>query len=147
MTLPGAPSIYYGDEIGLVGEMDPGCRGAFPWDERAWDRDLFAYFRAATALRHANPVLRHGALETVVAEGDVHAFRRHDDRSSVVVAVNAGEDARSVELQLPSLRGRQLVRQFLPGSAAAVTGPPAIDADGCLRLDVPARDAVVLRVP
>ncbi|MEZ4516832.1 MAG: glycoside hydrolase family 13 protein [Chloroflexota bacterium] len=31
MTVPGAPNIYYGDEIGLVGRNDPFCRGAFPW--------------------------------------------------------------------------------------------------------------------
>jgi len=147
MTLPGAPSIYYGDEIGLAGEMDPGSRGAFPWDERAWDIDLFAFFRAATALRHAHPVLRRGALETVAADGNVHAFRRYDDRSSVVVAVNAGEDARSVELQLPSLRGRQLVRESLPGSAGSgTTQPRTVDTDGCVSLDTPARDAVVLRL-
>ena len=30
---PGAPAIYYGDEIGLVGGKDPGCRGAFLWEE------------------------------------------------------------------------------------------------------------------
>ena len=29
---PGAPSIYYGDEIGMLGELDPLNRGAFPWD-------------------------------------------------------------------------------------------------------------------
>jgi glycosidase len=126
--------------------MDPGSRGAFPWDEKAWDRDLFAFFRAATALRHAHPVLRHGALETVAADGQLHAFRRYDDRASVVVAVNAGEEARSVELQMPSLRGRQLVSESLPGSAAAGATELTVDSDGCLRLDVPARDAVVLRL-
>jgi neopullulanase len=147
MTLPGAPSIYYGDEIGLAGEMDPGSRGAFPWDESLWDRDLLAFFQAATTLRNANPVLRHGALDTVAAEGSVHVFRRHDDRSSVVVAVNAGEDDRSVELQLPSLRGRQLVRESLPGSAGAGTAAPlTVDSEGCLRLDVPARDALVFGI-
>ncbi len=147
MTLPGAPSIYYGDEIGLAGEMDPGSRGAFPWDESLWDRDLLAFFRAATALRHAQPVLRHGALETVAADGNVYAFRRHDGGSSMVVAVNAGDDARSIELQLPALRGRQLIRESLPGSAGTGTPPtPTVDADGCLRLAVPARDALVLRL-
>ena len=31
MTYPGAPSIYYGDEIGMAGGHDPANRGAFPW--------------------------------------------------------------------------------------------------------------------
>jgi glycosidase len=136
MTLPGAPSIYYGDEIGLAGEMDPGSRGAFPWDESLWDRDLLAFFQASTALRHAQPVLRYGALETVATDGNVHAFRRHDDRSSMVVAVNAGDDARSIDLQLPSLRGRQLIR--IPPRV----GRHRHDADAdrrCRRLSPPRR--------
>ena len=33
MTYPGAPCIYYGDEIGLTGGVDPMCRKAFPWDQ------------------------------------------------------------------------------------------------------------------
>jgi cyclomaltodextrinase / maltogenic alpha-amylase / neopullulanase len=147
MTLPGAPSIYYGDEIGLAGEMDPGCRAAFPWDEQAWDRDLLSFFQAATALRQANPVLRHGATETLSAEGSIHTFRRHDDDSSVIVAVNAGEDTRSVEIRVPSLRGRPAIREVLAGSGGSSGTPlPAFDAEGCLSLAVPARDAIVLRV-
>ena len=39
MTMPGAPCIYYGDEIGMSGGHDPDCRGAFPWqDEDALER-------------------------------------------------------------------------------------------------------------
>ena len=40
MTYPGAPCIYYGDEIGLMGGRDPDCRAPFPWDEADWDHDL-----------------------------------------------------------------------------------------------------------
>src|SRR5262249_3843698 len=35
LTLPGAPSIYYGDEIGMLGGDDPACRGGFPADPAA----------------------------------------------------------------------------------------------------------------
>ncbi len=37
MTLPGAPCIYYGDEIGMDGGMDPLCRASFPTDPAAWE--------------------------------------------------------------------------------------------------------------
>jgi neopullulanase len=126
--------------------MDPGSRGAFPWDENDWDRDLFAFFRAATALRHANPVLRHGAVETLAADGSVFTFQRHDDVSSVIVALNAGEASRRVELRLPDLPGRRFVPEALPGSAAGGTSPLTLDSEGCVTLDVPARDALVLRL-
>src|SRR6476646_2550039 len=45
LTLPGAPCLYYGDEVGLTGGNDPGCRGAFPWDESRWDGAFRAFVR------------------------------------------------------------------------------------------------------
>ncbi|MHB1382837.1 MAG: alpha-amylase family glycosyl hydrolase [Bellilinea sp.] len=36
-TFPGAPCLYYGDEIGLNGKNDPECRKAFPWDSNHWN--------------------------------------------------------------------------------------------------------------
>ena len=51
MTLPGAPCIYYGDEVGLEGRQDPDCRRAFPWDEGRWDRELLDFVRATVSLR------------------------------------------------------------------------------------------------
>ncbi len=53
LTIPGAPSIYYGTEIGMDGGHDPDCRRAFPWDATAWDRDLLAFTKRAVALRRA----------------------------------------------------------------------------------------------
>ena len=32
MTLPGVPTIYYGDEAGLIGHKDPENRAFFPWE-------------------------------------------------------------------------------------------------------------------
>src|SRR4029078_12092089 len=41
-TLPGAPCIYYGDEVGLTGGKDPESRKAFPWDPARWGARLVA---------------------------------------------------------------------------------------------------------
>ena len=93
MTMPGAPCLYYGDEVGLSAAGDPHCREAFPWDESAWDADLRETIRAAVQLRHRYDVLRTGAYETLVAEGQTMAFRRTTDAAEAVVAFNAGSDA------------------------------------------------------
>lgn len=39
LTFPGAPSIYYGDEVGLAGGIDPDSRRGFPV-EADWDQDF-----------------------------------------------------------------------------------------------------------
>ena len=52
MTYPGAPSVYYGDEIGMLGGKDPDCRRAFPWETPGkWDNALLQYFKDCIALR------------------------------------------------------------------------------------------------
>ena len=58
LTFPGAPSIYYGTEVGMDGAKEPGSRGAFPWNEAQWDTDLLATFRQLIALRKDHPALR-----------------------------------------------------------------------------------------
>jgi neopullulanase len=42
MTYPGAPMIYYGDEIGMMGGHDPDCRRAMHWHPSTWNHELLA---------------------------------------------------------------------------------------------------------
>ncbi len=48
-TLPGAPAVYYGDEIGLTGGKDPDCRKTFPWEDNRWNIDI------RNAIKKLNP--------------------------------------------------------------------------------------------
>ena len=140
MTLPGAPCIYYGDEIGLSTPGDPYCRGAFPWQhEETWNQDLLAYYRRAIALRHRLEVLRTGQLRPVLAEGRLYAFRRTLGQSEAVVAVNA--DMRSVTaiLHVPGLAGRSLIQAW-PDKPVAQHQVE----DAHLAITVPARQGLVL---
>ncbi len=59
-TYPGAPCVYYGDEIGMDGQHDPDCRRSFPWEESKWDKGLLGYVKELIALRKKNPALRRG---------------------------------------------------------------------------------------
>jgi cyclomaltodextrinase / maltogenic alpha-amylase / neopullulanase len=100
MTFPGAPSIYYGDEIGMQGGPDPDCRRAFSWDETTWNRDVRAAFRQYIALRRAHPALRGGRYVTLYAQGETYAFARQTDEETVIVILNVGEQAAQVPLTL-----------------------------------------------
>ena len=146
MTVPGAPSIYYGDEIGLRGRHDPYSRGSFPWDQpERWDRDLLAYISGAAALRHAEPVLRRGALAVLHAEGEVLAYRMRQEEVSAVVVVNAGSAPAHLDLALPDLAGRTLTPRRWPGAPAAGVPDTLTVVDGRVTLDVAGRDGIVLR--
>ncbi len=119
MTLPGAPCIYYGDEVGMEGRHDPDCRRAFPWDESRWDTDLLGFVRAAATLRHARPVLRHGSFKLLAATDEAVAYARLDDTDAVIVVLNSGDGSLEMTLTADELRGRTFEPVGLAGTAGA----------------------------
>jgi neopullulanase len=98
--LPGAPCIYYGDEIGLSGGLDPANRAAMPWDRSRWDDDLRSFVKAVVALRHREPVFRHGSTMVVGAAQGAVAIDRRDPSARFVVAANAADAEVSLEIAL-----------------------------------------------
>ena len=134
MTFPGAPSIYYGDEVGLKGQLDPDCRRTFP-PEKEWDQSLLAFHKDLIALRHAHPALRVGKYKTLAAEGECYVFARILDQEMMVVAVNSGDRTISVRLaDMPMASGTVLY------------GKGTVDwvGDRTAMLQIPARASMIL---
>ncbi len=100
-TYPGAPAIYYGDEVGLEGGEDPDCRRTFPWEEHLWDQTIQTPIRKLSQLRRASPALRRGELRPWQARGKLLSFLRVGGREQVLVALNAGEEAQRLGLPAP----------------------------------------------
>jgi cyclomaltodextrinase len=93
LTYPGAPCIYYGDEIGLQNgptTTPEDCRFSFPWDEKRWDTDLRTHYQRCIGLRHVYPALRTGSFEVVTAQGSQLAFLRRLGEQVLLVAINNG---------------------------------------------------------
>ena len=104
MTYTGAPSIYYGDEIGMLGAHDPDNRRAFPWHQpECWDRDLLHDFQRYIALRRHRPALRHGTFRFLLAQDDVLAHARQLDGETIIVVLNTSTSTRRVEIPLGGL--------------------------------------------
>ena len=101
-TLPGAPSVYYGDEIALAGGHDPDNRRAFPWDEAKWRKDVQSRLRRAASLRREHAALRLGEFSGRWGEGGRAAFRRVQDSEELLVIVNASPEEWKIELPCDS---------------------------------------------
>ncbi|MGV8050693.1 MAG: glycoside hydrolase family 13 protein [Anaerolineaceae bacterium] len=100
MTYPGAPCIYYGDEIGLTGGKDPLCRKAFPWDESDWNTKLRDRIKELVYLRNAIPALRTGSYKILLTQGGLLAYLRQDENDSVIVVINLDDYLQKFDLNL-----------------------------------------------
>jgi neopullulanase len=145
-TLPGAPCLYYGDEVGLTGGNDPACRGSFPWDEGQWEPGLRESVRALVRLRNTEPALRDGPVSVVGAAGSAVAYERGSGVARFVVVANPGESAVRLSLRFadaPPGHGGHLAPITLPGLMGV--GEAAI-RDGTANVDVAPLAASVLRI-
>jgi glycosidase len=140
MTHPGAPAIYYGDEVGVTGGEDPYNRATYPWQDEGGTPDLalLASFKALIALRRENAILRRGALLAPlhVDEHVVVFARKLEGRWALTAVNNHASQARSVTFALPTGAPSAWREAVAPRNLATA-------ADDRLTLNVPALGGVV----
>jgi cyclomaltodextrinase / maltogenic alpha-amylase / neopullulanase len=141
-TLPGAPCVYYGDEIGLTGGLDPDSRRAMPWDESRWDHELLDSVRASFAVRHAEPALRADPVTIISTVGAALAIRRDGPNGPLAVALNAGDEP--VELALG--QGTPAPELLLAAGRARMVAPELSAPDGSPVIQLPPRSGAVVRL-
>ena len=145
MTWPGSPTIYYADEAGQVGWTDPDNRRTYPWGRE--DRSLIDLHRSLAAL-HRRPVLRQGSLMPLCAGTGYIAYARFDRTDLIAVACNNADEEQILSLPIRAAGAadgdafRVIFRTDEDGFSDA-PGEAITVADGCLRLVLPPRSAVV----
>ena len=90
-TLPGSPSLYYGDEAGMEGHKDPFNRRPYPWGRE--NRILLEFFRQLGQLRKECDALRLGNIEFTYATDHRLTFCRRYNGKTVRIYVNRNMDA------------------------------------------------------
>lgn len=115
MTYPGAPMVYYGDEVGMWGANDPDCRKPMVWADleyapevhfpdqstHAPERvgvhyELLNHYKQLIQIRRAHPALRRGSYEDFLADDQADCFgfvRRGGGESILVLFNNSKSDA------------------------------------------------------
>ena len=76
-ALPGNPTIYYGDEVGMTGCHDPWCRRPFPWGHE--DKALQAFVADQLTARKASNVLKYGYCDITAEDPDTVRIVRYLD--------------------------------------------------------------------
>ncbi len=126
-TMPGAPCIYYGTEVGLEGGPDPDCRRGFPWDSMDSHPELTTAVTELIALRHAEAGLRSPDFERIGPVpgpdfGRTYVYARGTGADRVVVAINHADEPDVVPMPANTLAL----------DAVQLWGSASRDADGAV---------------
>ena len=85
-TLPGVPSIYYGDEAGLIGYKDPFNRGCYPWGNE--NSELISWYQALGKIRKENYALYDGSFHPVSEAAGCIAYVRSNYGNRIMLIAN-----------------------------------------------------------
>jgi glycosidase len=100
-TFAGAPSVYYGSEVGLAGPEGHNRR-CMPWDESKQDRDIRSFVKNLIRLRKRYSVFGEVNLKWLLVDSENQAFifQKNEDHQRLIVVVNTKADA--VMLKIPN---------------------------------------------
>ena len=100
-TLPGAPTIYYGDETGVCGWTDPDCRRTYPWGEEKWD--LITFHRDMIRMHKNLSFLRTGSFRELMDDYGLVVYGRFDENGSAAVVINHSDRPRKLRIPVRTI--------------------------------------------
>lgn len=98
MTYIGAPMIYYGDEVGMIGEDDPDCRRTMIWDKLLWNKEINDMYRKLIRFRIEHESLRSGSFKTLLVFNRLYVYQRSKGSDKVIIVLNPGEEQEKVKI-------------------------------------------------
>ncbi len=137
LTFPGAPSIYYGDEVGLSGGNDPDCRRSFP-AEKDWNLEILNYHKTLIKLRHQYSALSLGDYNVLWADERVYLFSRTSAEEKIMIGINSGYQTQKIDVTIP----------FIPQKVLYETETltwQLEEKEKVLSLTIPARSGFILK--
>jgi glycosidase len=146
-TVPGAPTVFYGDEVGITGDDDPDDRRTYPWADRAGtpDQNMLTHYQILNNLRHSNDVLVHGDFKILMAEDtlDVVAYGRKTNNQAAIVIINRSNQTRSVSIPVAGYLPNDisLHQAYVVGTGGA---DPVTVSEGAISTSLGALSAVIL---
>lgn len=145
--VPGAPTVYYGDEVGVTGDDDPDDRRTYPWADLGGSPDtaLLAHYQALADVRASNAALTDGDFRILFADdasGTV-GFGRKTASQAAIVVVNNSDSPSSGDIPVADFvpDGTQFTVAYGVG---VPSGGTFTVVDGKLAGDLPALGGVIL---
>ena len=147
MTWVGAPTVYYGDEVGLCGFTDPDNRRTYPWGHE--DQELLAFHKEMIRIHKTEKPLRKGSIKLLAAGKNLLAYGRFEKDEQLVIIVNNSSILKEVTVPVwltgmeMSGRMKRLIYTYEQGYTTAYD--EYIVEDGEIMLNMGAYSAIVLK--
>lgn len=101
--LIGAPSVYYGTEVGIDGGVqgDDGYRYPMPWSQiPGRNPEMYEFYKTLMHLKKDRKALKDGGMKFIYAEGGILALARFCEKEIFVAVMSTEEEDRSIRLPL-----------------------------------------------
>lgn len=92
LSYGGAPCIYYGDEIGMTGGDDPGCRKCMVWEEENQDTALFSFLQHLLSLRQTEPAFGNGGRLSFRDDEYLLIYEKKAENQTLLFMMNKTDD-------------------------------------------------------
>jgi cyclomaltodextrinase / maltogenic alpha-amylase / neopullulanase len=100
-TIPGVPSIYNGEEVGIIRSLNLFEKDEINWSE---GKDIIELYKQLGVLRRDHPALRHGLYSSISNSESkiIYSFMRWFGSDSLITIVNFGNEEKNILLKMPS---------------------------------------------
>ena len=135
--LPGMPSIYYGDENLIDGEMGSVEASRYPmcWDESKWDADTHEAYKKMGELRKL-PFIPYSSVRIDPIDNEAFSVARFTRNNAALAVINRCPRERHVSVDLFGLPSESAVLWYGNGSLSL--------KDSFLEVELPAEDSIVV---
>ncbi len=96
-TLPGVPSVYYGDEIGMQGMKDPFNRECMEWEKQ--NTELLKWYKRLGEIRRGCSAFKDGDFRFIFCTHKAVAYIRENEKNAVITAINLDDETVAIDLE------------------------------------------------
>lgn len=115
--LPGAPDIWYGDEVGLKGHVRnvEGCRYPMEWDEMEWDDWFISLYGTLARLKRDEETLHKGGYKVLYRDENAFVYGRFDKKKAFAAVLNKWEKKKKIQFPAAVLGRSSLWTEVFDG--------------------------------